>query len=149
MVILTLSTDFLLLVINTPLPSFKSLNFAGVVVASFFFPDTVASLVDSVILNDFSSAVVGAGVVSLFFFLGVTFTVIVPDSLPLSCSTLEMVPCSGLDFAASTVPERINNATAADNKDRNFMGHLFGMKEINIGLLKIKPIYRVLVSQSF
>ena len=62
-------------------------------VASFFFPDTVASLVDSVILNDFSSAVVGAGVVSLFFFLGVTFTVIVPDSLPLSCSTLEMVPC--------------------------------------------------------
>jgi hypothetical protein len=60
-----------------------------------------------------------------------------------------MVPCSGLDFAASTVPERINNATAADNKDRNFINHLFGMKKINIGQLIIKPIYRVLVSQSF
>ena len=101
------------------------------------------------ILNDFSSVAVGAGVVSVLFFFGVTFTVIVPDSLPLSCSTLEIVPCSGLDFAASTVPERITIATAADNKARNIMDHLFGMKEINIRLLIIEPIYRVLVSQFF
>ncbi len=92
LVILTLSTDFLSLVINTPLPSLRSLNFAGVVVASFLFPDTVSNFVNSVILNDFSSAAVGAGVVSILFLFGFNFTVILPDYFPLSFSTMEMVP---------------------------------------------------------